>query len=413
MWTAKEIARALRGEKASILTTWRTAAGAKLWHLDSRLFERKGHATLCATETLAALLTYHTGKNALAPLPADVPEEEQPCETDDTELALVAQAALAPLSPTLAPLVASGTCWLELPISLADLHILMELLSQTVRESLAGRNADQETQDFNESLLQTTVASTFGQRCVRAEQELAAHREEVAVSQHMESRFLGNASHDLRTPLTAVLGFSELLLEETYGELNEPQAAAVGHIENSARNLLEIVNNLLDLLHIRAGKFDLQYHRIALATLMQSLHAILLPLANRKKVAFHLVLLGEPGTIEADENILRHIVYHLLSSSLRATPENGSVTLRVERDDHNLHLIAEDTAVHLPPDAIANMMAPFPRLENSSARGYEGWEVGLPLVRRYIELHNGKMEIESLPESGTVFRIALPLQRPA
>ena len=97
------------------------------------------------------------------------------------------------------------------------------------------------------------------------------------------------------------------------------------------------------------------------------------------------------GTVEMDENIVRHIVYHLLSSALRATPAGGEVVLRVRREAPSLLLEARDTALHLPADAIANMLDPFPRLENSPTRGYEGWEVGLPLVRRYVELHQGEL----------------------
>ncbi len=235
---------------------------------------------------------------------------------------------------------------------------------------------------------------------------------EAALTQHLAGRFLANASHELRTPLTAILGFSELLLEDTYGPINDAQRTALGHIEESAHTLLEVVNNLLDLLHIRAGNLVLRYRMIDIADILQSLHNVLSPLSVRRGVRFRLQLTESLGQIEIDEKILRHIIYHLLASGLRSTPSGGEVVLSAERAAEALVIRTHDTALHLPPEAVANMMAPFPLLENSPTRGYEGWEIGLPLVHRYVELLHGTMELESLPERGTTFTIQLPLHRP-
>lgn len=235
---------------------------------------------------------------------------------------------------------------------------------------------------------------------------------EAALTQHLAGRFLANASHELRTTLTAILGFSELLLEDTYGPLNDPQRTALGHIEESAHNLLEVVNNLLDLLHIRAGNLVLRYRMVDIVGVLQSLHSVLSPLSLRQGVRFRLELAEGLGQVETDEKIVRHIIYHLLASGLRSTPAGGEVVLSAERSAESLLIRTHDTALHLPPEAVANMMAPFPLLENSQARGYEGWEIGLPLVHRYAELLQGTMELESLPERGTTFTIKLPLRRP-
>ena len=140
------------------------------------------------------------------------------------------------------------------------------------------------------------------------------------------------------------------------------------------------------------------------------MHQILLPLSQRKEVAFSIDLDESIGAIEADENIVRHIVYHILASSLRATPKGGQVRISARRDTDQVCIILEDTALHLPREALENMMNPFPRLENSPVRGYEGWEVGLPLVLRYIGLHGGSLELTSLPETGTSFLVYLPIK---
>ena len=405
--------RALRGERSAIVTQWLADAQTRLWHLDKQLFTRKGAAAKCAAETLNCLLAYfekqapsaEAAPESAAPLPGSADSSEPPVGTIPPDPAPGVFAQFAMLQDC-------GEYWCDLPVCAADLRALLELLAAEIREALRRRGADEPTLTYHLGLFCVVMADAAMRRDVRAEHELAMYREEMLVAQHLASRFLGNASHELRTPLTAVLGFAELLQEDTYGDLNHEQQVAVGHIENSARNLLEIVNNLLDLLHIRAGKLTLRYHRLVIGNQLQELYKILSPLAERKKVAFALELADNLEPVEADENILRHIVYHLLSSSLRATPAGGSVRIRAEQIGTNLVLTTEDTAVHLPPEAVANMAAPFPRIENSPARGFEGWEVGLPLVRRYVDMHGGNLDIESQPESGTIFRITLPMSQP-
>jgi len=246
----------------------------------------------------------------------------------------------------------------------------------------------------------------------RLQQQIDDQHEQSLATEHLAERFLGNASHDLRTPLTAIIGFADLLLEGTYGELTPEQMKHIGDIENSAANLDEIISNMLDLLRIRAGKLILNYRPVVVDMMLRAMHQILTPLAGRKNLVFRLELTDELGIVEMDEGIVRHIVYYLLSSALRATPAGGEVVLRSHREQNLLVIEAQDTALHLPPDAIANMMDPFPRLENSPVRGYEGWEVGLPLVRRYVELHHGTLRLESLPDKGTVFYVSLPTKRP-
>ncbi len=411
MWTEKETARALRGERTAIVAQWLAAAQTRLWHLDKALFTRKGAAAHCASETLACLITFFQ-EDKTETADADTTDEKNaepaPPSAQDSAASVPASGAFS----RFATLQNCGDAWCELPVCSADLQALLELLAAEIQAGLQRRGAEQDTRDYHFGLFCMITTDAARRRDARAEQELAIYREEMLVANHLASRFLGNASHELRTPLTAILGFAELLQEDTYGVLNPDQQTAMGHIENSARNLLEIVNNLLDLLHIRAGKLTLRYHRLVVGTHLQELYKILTPLAQRKKVTFELELADNLGPIEADENILRHMVYHLLSSSLRATPAGGTVRLRAEQMGQNLLLTTEDTAVHLPSEAIANMANPFPRLENSPARGFEGWEVGLPLVRRYVDLHGGTLEIESKPEDGTVFRILLPLSQP-
>lgn len=383
METIKEAVRALQSEQPVILSAWLEDVQARLWHLDHALFTRRGVLIGCGRETLTALNGFlQAAANSENPLVASSPSETMAC----------------------------AQSWAACALAWSDLRVLLTQLAAHTRTILSQKAIEPEAQQLCEGFWQSIVTMLADHRVTELERQLASLSEEAIASQHLAGRFLANASHEVRTPLTAVLGFSELLLEEAYGPLTPEQRTNIGHIENSAQNLLEIINNLLDLLHIRAGKLTLNYRPIQAAQLLHDLYNILVPLATRKNVVFTLDVPDTLGVIEADENIVRHILYHLVSSSLRSTPAGGTVSVSAERSDQRLTALIRDTALHLPPEAIANMQ-PFRLLENSPARGYEGWEVGLPLVRRYIDLHGGELEMDSRPEQGTLFRVSFPVTR--
>jgi signal transduction histidine kinase len=413
----------LNEERTVILKRWQERARTQLWHVERGHLAHDGAITLCIDRLIVTLINYLDVQGdapdseqdgaVISALPAHS-AGEQPAPSQESRAAeeaasrSVSRLASAFSQPDVQD-CARRTA--QLSLAWSDVRTLLNLLTAVVLETLVAHDADPITNELAAAFLEAFAALAADRRITRMEQDLAAHQEEAVVTQHLAGRFLANASHELRTPLTAVLGFAELLQEENYGSLNPEQATAVGHIENSAQNLLEIVNNLLDLLNIRAGKLTLQYRPINLMSLLEHLYMILIPLAGRKSVQFEIGRGADLGMMEADENIVRHIVYYLLSSALRATPAGGRVTLRAWRDTDNAVIEVQDTALHLPPEAVANMADPFPRLENSPARGYEGWEVGLPLVHRYVDLHHGSLKFESLPTQGTVFRVTLPLKR--
>ncbi len=413
MWTVQQAQGVLKKQKSHLIKSWQEDVHLRLWHLEVALFAKRGAATLCA-ETLVSLLSDSTTLEGVYP-----PTRFSLFETMvafDTSVS-----SIRPLSTSEIPLQsqdtevnrAYATCardWVDLPVSWIDLRTILECFNQQILATLEKENADAETLSVFNGIVSHLICAVAGLRAHRAERELDAQREEIIATQHLATRFLGNASHELRTPLTAILGFAELLLEGHFGELPITQQTALSHIHNSAQNLHEIINNLLDLLHIRTGKLTPHYRSIPLAALLENLYQILLPLSQRKEVTFDLDIDKDVGAIEADENIVRHIVYHILASSLRATPKGGQVRLSARRDTDQVCIVMEDTALHLPEEALANMMNPFPRLENSPLRGYEGWEVGLPLVMRYVDLHGGNLELKSLPETGTVFLVYLPIK---
>ncbi len=384
---SKPAIAAFRGERAAILEGWRKKMEAETDPLSAHLFARKGAASLAAASTLDHLghhfkAAYEGGERVLSR--ERVASFGQDCALYWNEVTGLRGRITRPV------------------LSLQD-----EVLNGLVRRGLE-----------NETLLAYQILFLemglfLEKRTVEGLQlEVDTLREEFAASHHIANRFLANSSHELRTPLTAVLGFSELLLEGNYGELTETQAPIVGHIENSAQNLLEIINNLLDVLHIRSGSLNLKREPVSIFSILTHICDILSPLSVRKQVTL-VCSLQDTGMIFADENIVRHIFYSLLSSSLRATPSGGEVSIQNRKAGENIEIEVTDTAFYLPQEAIQQLKEPFPLLENAPVRGYEGWEVGLPLALRYVEMHEGEIVIESQPHQGTCFRITLPIRPPA
>ncbi len=391
----KQSASLLTKTKRAILKGWYHDALNKLWYLDKTVFERQKPISICVEMTISAVISTLKGDRPIL------------SEALHHSTILVKPLNQYSLIESIAP------HWRGTELSWNDIHSALELLEVHIQRQLIGSDESLEAMAVVEGAMAKLCLAICHVKIANLEQSLADQRDEGMTLQHMAGRFLANSSHELRTPLTAVLGFSELLLEDTYGVINSEQRIAIEHIENSAQNLLEIVNNFLDLMHIRAGKLRLAPRSVDIALILQNLHNILSPLAVRRKVSFLLEISDNLGVIEADEGIVRHMVYYLLSSALRATPERGKVILKASRKDPFLIIQTHDTALHLPQDALSNMEDPYPLLENSPTRGYEGWEIGLPLVKRYVTLHDGKLELESLPEQGTIFRILLPTYQQA
>lgn len=428
-----------RSTIADIMRRWQTAAAANWKHIDPPLLA-SGGLVWQAMQSVLTVLSHAKPGEVVAPDSFNDEEEEDQEDQEDqiykeykeykknkTKNERALMLARTTFDTHAGDLQLRAERLTALPVAWPDQRKLLHLLAVAIRQTLTDQATASNTAGSPEApQLPPTLAHSLtyyegaiealtvriGDLCIsQLQQQIDDHHEQSLATEHLAERFLGNASHELRTPMTAIMGFADLLIEGTYGPLNPEQIVHIGHIENSAANLNEIISNMLDLLHIRAGKRTLNYRPVDVAAMLHTLHQILTPLAERKKVQFQLDLPEELGTIEMDEGIVRHIVYHLLSSALRATPAGGVVVLRAQRQSPWLVIEAQDTALHLPPDAVANMLDPFPRLENSPTRGYEGWEVGLPLVRRYVELHHGQLHLESLPEKGTIFYVTLPLKR--
>jgi signal transduction histidine kinase/DNA-binding response OmpR family regulator len=226
-----------------------------------------------------------------------------------------------------------------------------------------------------------------------------------------KSEFLAAMSHELRTPLHAILGFSDLLMSE--GEESVPGPLVreyAGHINGAGQHLLELINDVLDLARVEAGRLDLEYERVDAGALTWRTVKTMRPLATRKQVH---VVTNEPPRIEADADPgrLRQIVYNLLSNAIKFTPPGGSITVVLEAVGDDLRLIVSDTGIGIPRDLQEGIFEPFSQAPGEAQR-QEGTGLGLALTRQLVEAHGGTIELASRPGEGSTFTVTLPLRRP-
>jgi signal transduction histidine kinase len=241
---------------------------------------------------------------------------------------------------------------------------------------------------------------------VESHLRLAAHAAQQA--SRAKSHFLANMSHELRTPLNAIIGFSELMLG---GRLKpEKMRDYAGDILEGGRHLLAVLNNVLDMARIESGKVELEDHTVRIGDVVNhALHVLGGPNAHAGK---EIRATGDDGVIvRVDEVRLRQALINLISNSVKFTSDGGLIEIRVERLEDGLDLIVQDNGEGIAEDKIPVIMEPFGQVENTYARSHGGVGLGLPIVKSLIELHGGRLTIESEYGRGTIARLHLPETR--
>jgi signal transduction histidine kinase len=225
-------------------------------------------------------------------------------------------------------------------------------------------------------------------------------------SQH-KSDFLATMSHELRTPLNAIIGFSEVLHEQMFGELNERQLAYVDDVLEAGRHLLSLINDVLDLAKIEAGRMELELSQVDVPDLLRGAVSMHAEGAGRNNIALALTTEPEQITITADERRLRQIVFNLLSNAVKFTPADGRIDVSARADDGQVQIAVADTGPGIAP---ADLESIFEEFEQTAAgKQAEGTGLGLPLSRKLAELHGGRLWAESTPGHGSTFHLTLPI----
>ncbi len=242
--------------------------------------------------------------------------------------------------------------------------------------------------------------------------ELRQANADLARAGRMKHEFLASMSHELRTPLNAVLGLSEALQERVYGPLTESQERSLRTIEESGRKLLGLINDILDLSKIEAGKLNLQKASVEVAGLCQSALHLVRPAAQEKGHA--LTLSVEPAGLRtyADSRRLKQILVNLLSNAVKFTDPGGSIALEAAGGPGSVRFTVRDNGIGIAEADRPQLFKPFVQLDSSLARRHEGSGLGLALVGRLAELHGGKVELESEPGRGTTVSVTVPGEGP-
>ncbi len=242
--------------------------------------------------------------------------------------------------------------------------------------------------------------------------ELKASNEELEKASHLKSQFLASMSHELRTPLNAIMGFSEVLTEEVYGKINEKQRRYLNNIYKSGKHLLEVINDILDLSKIEAGKMTLHLRELVVADAIIEVHNLSLQLASKANVELSFHTDQAPNLIIADCVRFRQIMYNLLSNAIKFTPEGGRISVTVQQIGSNLQVSVSDTGIGIPHEHFENIFKPFRQVDGSSSRNYEGTGLGLALTKEFVEMHGGHISVSSRQHQGSCFSFTIPMHTP-
>jgi len=261
-------------------------------------------------------------------------------------------------------------------------------------------------------LLKTFAAqSAIAIENARLFREIEIKSRELETASRHKSEFLANMSHELRTPLNAIIGFSDVLSERLFGELNTKQAEYVTDIAESGRHLLALINDILDLSKIEAGRMELDVGDVDIPrTIVQTL-SLVRERAERRGVALTSTVAGGVGIVHADERKVKQVLLNLLSNALKFTPEGGHIDVRAAAFDDCIEISVTDTGVGIAPEDQEAVFEEFRQVGTSAARA-EGTGLGLAISRKFIELHGGRLSLQSVPGKGSTFTFSLPLSRP-
>jgi signal transduction histidine kinase len=239
-------------------------------------------------------------------------------------------------------------------------------------------------------------------------EQLARALETARSATEAKSRFLASVSHELRTPLNGIIGFSELMYDGKLGPVTEDHKDALSDILTSARHLLQLINDILDLSKVEAGRMEFRPEPSRIEMLVFEVRDVVRPLAERKRINLSLDV---PADLTAviDPSRFKQVLYNYLSNAVKFTPMDGRVEVRVSRQENSsFRLEVEDTGIGIPADEVSKLFQEFQQLPNSR-KADQGTGLGLALTRHIVEAQGGSVSVRSVPGSGSVFSAMFPL----
>ncbi|TMB87553.1 MAG: response regulator [Chloroflexi bacterium] len=239
--------------------------------------------------------------------------------------------------------------------------------------------------------------------------ELEIANAQIAEISRLKSEFLANMSHELRTPLNAILGFSEILKDNLVELTVEQKQECLQNIHTSGKHLLELVNDVLDLSKIEAGRMELSYDSFGVFDAVREVHNVIRSLSERRDIDLSINITPTELEVRADKSKFKQVLYNLLSNAIKFTAQGGRVWVAGRADDGELIIDVGDTGVGIPPEHHLRIFDEFYQLDSATTRQVEGTGLGLSLTRRLVDLHSGRISLESEPGKGSVFTFRIPL----
>jgi signal transduction histidine kinase len=258
------------------------------------------------------------------------------------------------------------------------------------------------------------LLKTFATQSVLAIQNARLFREieeksrQIEAANRHKSEFLANMSHELRTPLNAIIGFSEVLQERLFGELNEKQAEYTDDILTSGRHLLSLINEILDLSKVEAGRMELELATFDLPLAIDNARTFVRERATKHGINLDVTVDERLGDFVGDERKIKQILLNLLSNAVKFTPEGGRIGIRAKQTDGGVEVSVSDTGIGIAPEDQAKIFEEFRQVGGDNAKKIEGTGLGLTLAKKFVELHGGKIWVESQVGKGSTFSFTLP-----
>ncbi len=282
--------------------------------------------------------------------------------------------------------------------------LLLLVYYYLVTQIVQRRQSEEEILRLNFDLERRIAERTGELTAINA--ELESRNREIQRATRLKSEFLARMSHELRTPMNAIMGFSDLLAEEAEGPLSDAYKTFVRHIRNGASHLLALINDVLDLSKIEAGRIELMPEEFRAADALDEVLPVIRPLAEVKRIRIDSQL-DENILIRADRTRFKQILYNLLSNSVKFTPEGGRVWIEALPDDGRLALTVGDTGMGIPPAEHEAIFEEFYQVGTTTKGVKEGTGLGLAITKRLVELHGGKIEVVSEPGQGSRFTFTI------
>jgi signal transduction histidine kinase/HAMP domain-containing protein len=260
-------------------------------------------------------------------------------------------------------------------------------------------------------LLRTFAAqSALAIQNARLFQEIEDKGRELEIASRHKDEFLASMSHELRTPLNAIIGFSEVMLERLFGEVNAKQEEYLGDILSSGRHLLSLINDILDLAKIEAGRMELEPSDFDLPQAIDNALVLVRERALRRGITLEQSIDPRLGEIKGDERKIKQVLLNLLSNAVKFTPEGGRIDVRASLLDGVAEISVADTGVGIAPEDHEAVFEEFRQVGTDYARKHEGTGLGLALARKFVELHGGKIWVQSQVGQGATFTFTIPVR---